>query len=908
MTVLAENEEFDFPPLPLPIRPNDTPVWIVRNSYPRLETLHVDGSNDELHLIAEFLAGLPDTILDLNPTYMASYGANAVSLLPPHIRELHLNSSLDSVDRFTNLTSLILSDPESVYRSRATNLGHWSHTTMAPLTAPGSHLPASLTFLNAACTFEVLASLLHSSPLTKLTTLLIRGISKNLHSAEEFFDVVPSTVTRLDVSCWLRFGSGISTDDGALSARVAESASIRPSIKSLSIQVYEAKNERIYSDIISLAPNVQVLSFIARNSKPMGLDQIRILCDSPLRELSAPIASECFMIGSDGTYPLASLLPNLTALDLLGLDVSEEIRESDIDFGGIPPSVTKFNSSMKNLTTRTIHLLPPSVTSFRMSSLIVSIDAENFDQLFRSPAPSVSESGIVSASDAKERIFFGISKQVQLSRRGDRIVIDSFTLLNDGLVILSLKWPKSIPFELLLGCSEITLDASTKIEPPLSSTLSKNLSSLTKLSVTSNQSEPMLLAWETMPALTDLEMQQFADFFGSAVPPNLTRLSCLGPNLPHSLPRTLKVLACTNMTPLALARLDLLEEWTQLDSGSTETFLDWRGAIPTSVTKLHIPWRHLYHDADRCWSREEISIHLFDRLPGLKHIDFGRELPHTLAESLCDTAPSYVEIKAMLLVLDDASNFSLIANRAGLCHGGLDLMPYESLRSATTKVRQRAYKRLNFTIFSELPSDWPSLCPYFSKNITLLTMSDFCTVLGGDGVVLLPPSVTTLICESISNSLPKPAVLPVQLRKLVIQRRSPTSMTPERTFVLPSGMTHLDANLKIVNPSFAWPSGLVFLRVRMIPKMLPKSLASLPASITHLNLEEAPLSSTHFSSLPQGLKMFEGSVEQPHQQAFVEYALKSGLTWIMSSKEMALLNHFNFESSLDMLAAKPNTN
>ena len=937
LTLLFEDQVPNFSPLPLPIRLYDSPVWIVRNSYPRLESLSYFGSSEEPHLIVEFLAGLPDTLVTLSSTDVASHFINALSLLPPHLSHLRMTSSLDSLDLFSNLASLYVFMPEEASRQLHLELGHWSNKTLAPLTARGSQLPASLTHLNITCDFEEVKNLLCPSPPPKLATLHIGAnadpsgdvidllfsmvvpmddLEAQAESPEAFFGIVPPTVTDLVVVPWTSFGSthlDVMNDYGDNSAskvdRAARGASklIRPFIKSLRISLQGIKNEHTYSDIISMTPNVEVFSLKARRSTLLGFDQIRCFNGALLRDLSAPISSECFKIGSDGTYPLASLLPRLETLFLRDRKLTEDgdaKPAEDFDFGGIPPSVTSFYSSMHGHSSRTLHLLPPSVTAFRITSSVnVSIEAENFDQLFRSPPPLASESGQLAASDTTARVVLYLSKVSRLYRLGDGKLVCSHVELKDSLGLFFLSWPTKLPFELLLGCSEASLNGF-KFDSPLPTTLPANLPSLTKLIIDSDQSPWSDL--KALPALTDLEMKQFVNFADvAAIAPNLTRLSCIGTDLPMSLPRTLKSLACKHMTPLALARLDLLEEWTQFDPDSNREFLDWRGAIPTSVTKLQIPWRHLYHDADRCWSREEISIHLVDRLPGLKHLDLGRNIPHTLVEALCDTVPSYVRLEARSFVTDDASNFSLIANRIGLCHGGLELMPYESLLEATTRVGLRAYERLNCQTFrTDFLPYWPSLCPYLSANTTLLEVSDFSGLIGDDGLVILPPTVTTLICKHLRQIPAKPAVLPPQLRKLVIKTTVRT-VYPGQTIVLPSGLTHLDVDrLEVCDDTFVWPSNLTFLRRLVIDEEINEVLRALPPSLKYLCLCEVSLCLPHFLLLPQGLKRYEGDVKRSHQHSFIAYALRAGLTWI--GKELD--GNFNFESSLDMLAAKPSIN
>ena len=919
LTFQTDDKAPDFSPLPLPVRPYASPTWIVRNTYPRLETLNYDRNPEDPHLIVEFLAGLPDTLVTLSSTDAASHSVNALSLLPSNLSQLVLSSSLDSVERFTNLASLHVLKPDGKRRQVAFNIGHWSHTTLASLTASGSRIPASLTHLDITCDFEDLKKLMHSSHLPKLETLQIR--SENLNTeVEEVFGLVPPTVTSLTLPSWITVGSGEYTVGAETTRRLGGASTlIRPSIKLLEMRAAQVKNEHVLSEIISMAPNIEVFRLLARRSMPLGLCHLQSFDGALLRELSAPIALDCFDIGSDGTYPLASLLPKLL---VLRLQETEETKNfgGNLNFGGIPPSVTEFSSIMRNQSTSTLHLLPPSITRVHLSPLAVSVESENLAHLFPSPAPLISETGVMDAPDAKTLVNLG-GPTVWLFRYRDGTIGTSKVELKGNIGVAYLIWPKLIPFESLLGCSEVSFvdiqfQGCDSLTRP-----SSRLSSLTK--ITMGTFHPPWLVLAELPSLTDLQLGKFADFADeAAIPPTLTRLSCLGTNQPMSLPCTLKVLICKDLTPSALARLDLLEEWEEVASrGPKDPFLDWRGAFPTSVTKLKIPWQHLYHNAERCWSREEISIHLFDRLPRLKHLSLGRELPHTLVEALCDTIPSDVTLTSSTLICDDYNGFfPLVANRIGLCHGGFEILPHESLLLATARVTHRAYGHLNVKTHPSLPAYWPSLYPYLSANTTRLEISDFQTVVDDDGVVLLPPLTATLICKMLRLPLAKPALLPPQLRKLVIQA-SQSPLKPESTFILPSGMTHLDVcKLEALNPSFAWPSSLTFLRTSLAPKQLEKMLSALPTSLVHLCLEKPTLPQALFSSLPQGLKRFEGSLELSDQRAFAEYAVKAGLTWIVplqagpksiissGSKGECLGQDFNFESSLDILAFKPSTN
>ena len=917
MQIYFSPPDGNFQPLPLPVQPYEAPAWIVRNAYPRLETLRIDKEPQEPFLIVEFLAGLPDTLVYLSFSDSASDFVNALSILPPNLSHLKLTGGLAMAARFRNMSSMdvIASTPKDQLLS---NLGRWSKSTLKPFSFGEDRIPPSITSLDLDCSWANFTESAHSYP-PHLEVLHLRGsTSLDRCTVGQFFNTFPRSITEVHLHSWTTFLTHDSTGTTDINRAGAPSTSaqrgfVLPSLKLLELFILP-QNAHVYSEIIAVVPNVEVFNLQTFCSTLLGLDHIRLFNGALLRDLRAAIDMTCFVRDSDGTYPLATILPNLATLYLIAQPDGNATAEL-FDFGAIPPSVTEFNSFMKNHTSTTLHLLPPSVTSIQLRYVAtVLIENENFDQLFRSPTPSSSASGDANAPDMTSCICLNVSLRSYLHRRGDGRIYCSETKSEGSLGCLQWQWPRSLPFELLLGCSEVTIIDDVKIADPLDDTRLPDLSSLTKLSLfgKNNPSWLNLDLLETMESLVDLSISGFGELDS---PLNLTRLTCYSDSLPSYLPHTLTSLECPGLIPSMLSGLKLLEELILSDSDAVDIFFDWRGAIPTSVTKLRLAWHHLYTSSDQCWSRADLSKHLFDRLPSLKHMTVGRMVPHPLIEALCDVNPSHVVLKMLYIANSPPPNVPLIAKRAGLSHGDLQLLPCENIAEAFIRMIRHAYRRFNLRPYGSIHQpdkkllNWPSFCPFLATNTSQLEVLDLYALLDDNGELCLPPAITALICASLSRSCAKPIRLPLQIRKLVISSPMP-NLSIEKDLILPPGLNHLDImRLKILNPSFAWPSNLTFLRISFLPRDLREGLMALPSSLRHLLLDQPTLQASLFSSLPQGLKLFDGAVVLEDCDAFVEHAKSVGLTWIMRPQEMIrLLRNFNLESSLDMLAARPSTN
>ena len=895
----------DMAPLPLPIRPYDAPVWIVRNTYPRLESFKTEREPREAFLLVEFLAGLPETIVDLSFTMAASLILNAIPMLPRYLSHIRLVGTL-AHEGFSDLTSMNLLPRRDL---SYLNFGRWSTSTLSPLDAKGCSFPASLTDLRVDCLAEDLPKLPPFPSLLRSLQLLEDYSPFQFDDPKQLFQLVPPSLTKLDFSGKIEILSGnVELLEGAVgghSERSGAGAEKRPSIKFLRIYESQLSDETLHSQIISLVPNLEDF-WLGTCNYAITPHHIRSFNGALLRHLHAPLSIECFVKADDGTYPLVSALPSLKVLY-----VEESLSETaeTFDFGSIPPSVTDFHSVLTGHTSETLHLLPLSITRINVYGEMTGlIETENFDQLFRPYSPPSASLEGNNASDPKDGRKLLLVYSMYLVRMDDGMITFSTSPKEGFLGEIRWLWSSKIPYELLEGCTEVLLGHNITVNAPLNGA-SPNLPHLTKLcaldySVTS-------LGHPT--SLADLSVVRYVD---PVYPPNLTRLDCKLKDFSLPLPYTLIHLSCAMPTPSMLAGLNLLQTFEDTSAVSTYVKNDWRGALPTSLTKLSLPGDHFCIGPQQSWSRDDFSIHFFDRLPRLKTLKIVHTLPVSLVDLLLDTTPAHVELKCRHIDDSAIRNMAAIAKHAKVSHGTLELLPHETALSALSRVYSRATKRF-FSSRKQISRDyftslvWSSFCPLIAQNTTELRIHDFSILFDENDVVYLPPAITTLICDSISKMPGKPVELPPQLRKLVI---NPTTddYSCESVFTLPSSLTHLDVkHMKLRLPSINWPSNLTYLRVSLSPLWVGSNISSLPTSLRSFYLVNPLLPLSLFSSLPRDLKVFGGTVAAANYEVFIEHARNTGLTWIVAPTVMVMefgdTDTINFESSLDVLAsAHPN--
>ena len=898
-------------PLSVPVRPYSATVWIVRNTYPQLESLWLSSGPNEVWVTVEFLAGLPDTLVDFSLEESDIAGLNTVALLPPHISSVRIQDSLPSMARFTNITSMELIIPLSSARAAAQrrsfslvsrslgpglDLGHWRKKSLSEVEPKSWSFPPSLAKLLVDCPAAYLLESLPAFP-SQLTSLRIDSSDEALVFANplQLFGLVPRSVVKLTIGATLNF----------LSPDQHGGVFTLPNVKQLHISLNDQVSADLCRQVLLLMPQVDDL-YIKCASYMLTLDRLNDFNCALLRKIYSCFDMECFVKRADGTYPLATMLPNLHTL----IVDSSGLPAKTFDFGAIPPSVTVFASFLAGHTTETLHLIPPRIKSFRMLlGADILFRAENFDQLFRSQSPSTKS--ITVEDPVGKNCRLTLPRYAYLSRSDDGKIICSEVQSEGCLGQFVCNWPVYIPLEMLEGCCDLYIGHSRFALQTVPSP-SFVFSSLAKLHIDSNR-ETGTESW-SLDSLTDLNTNHY---FGQRYPPNLTRLTVGETLVPEiiPLPPKLTYLECSTATPSTISSLSL-QTFVFLGTTTKSTFLDWRGAFPTTLTELRIPWQCLSHKDQQCWTRQELSIHLFDRLPRLNRLALLLKVPYALVEAMYDVSPTHVDVEIGFVDERTNANLSVIARQAKLSHGDLDVFPCEPLSQCIERVVQRAYSRFklkrtfglghqkpvkHFDETSLTNAMWTSFCPFLAHSVTRLCVYNFCIVFDAGGNVTLPPALTTLICDELGNLPLLPVKLPLQLEHLSLKNLLSVKLKMEvsHSLEIPPGMRHLDIPLLVFSDlSYTWPN-LTHLRISCPLEAISK----LPTTLEHLCLVNPGLEQSYFASLPKALKRFSGYIVRHDRDAFLEHARKVGLTWIIAPKPMEmLLTGINFESSLDALS------
>lgn len=246
-------------------------VWVVRETFPNLELLHLlDGVDDDVWSIEDFslvrlLRGLPASLQDF--------------------RMLKINSDLNIFDHLPpNLTKL-----HNVRRPPSTFAGFASLSYLELRLNPPV-LPPHLTHLVLSTSYELLVDLRVSLP-PSLTRLEARTSPLQVHSLYDVLECLPLSIT----SATLLYGFESITKE-----TLQQLEAIQPLQKlkcfKLSHNKIDAELESsLWSQLLRLVPNVEELS-VHIDIVEIGVEpkHLKMLNPNLLRSLTLPMSDACF--------------------------------------------------------------------------------------------------------------------------------------------------------------------------------------------------------------------------------------------------------------------------------------------------------------------------------------------------------------------------------------------------------------------------------------------------------------------------------------------------------------------------------------------------------------------------------------------------------------------------------------
>lgn len=318
--------------------------WIVRKSFPILETLRVKGSYSEsdFHVptfVAQHLAGLPSTLTELVAPYLIKCVVDVFQLLPPNITKLGLiggrgsscyPTSPHSLDYLAHL-KLYINEDTTVDRG----IGHWEPTVHLSKLA----FPPFLTFLKLSMERFPLATTLPPFPETLHTFILAIDGRAFVPHPYEVLKTLPQSLTSLKCS------SIVFTEP----QRAVESLDTLhpfPKLKEFDlpcdfsgINRHElAAEDAIYTQLILLMPVVETFVLgLTYGCPTLGMHHLELFNKATLRTLKAELQLEEMAPIENLKSRLALLLPKtrvdcyslenrleeLPTLDCQALDVSD---------------------------------------------------------------------------------------------------------------------------------------------------------------------------------------------------------------------------------------------------------------------------------------------------------------------------------------------------------------------------------------------------------------------------------------------------------------------------------------------------------------------------------------------------------------------------------------------------------
>ena len=835
-------------------------VWQIGDTYPHLTSLfmpHCRTSDPEM--VLRVLQSLPASLLELRLPDTAKI--DIIPVLPPNLTTLHHLQTFPTAVHapfLSNLTSL------SLYLHPRLDL-HTQETYLQAHLLPGLLvLPPHLTFLQLESPPNILKSLMPSLPTGLITfsaTVLNLGITDVQHAFSapiEMLQMIPPSVTKLSLA-------GIKVNQYA--STVPSTTSSGPSQPRQAITLDAVKNfsfsgllycngsrdtlqSQFLRDLIITVPFAESYSLGFSELEP---EHLRLFKNPRLHTLDASFKAECFSKTLTGPSPLETALPTLRHLHLrshLGLNCAE---------------------------------FPAFLSTLRTSSMISFTQLERVSSIIRMTGPF----GITVENSELERatVLDTLSPTVNQASSDFSLLCSSLYLIEtlvclfrskiDGSLLLRPRHANPGDAYSNLGDLEIHLRCKKPIAFP--SRLTKLwisgehlkdtpkdfcLPLVTKLSVVGKGFKGHQI--NAFPALLDLKLDCYGLLGGAGdgypglieCPPKLTSLRCTYGKWPF------KTLA-HSITSLEVLRIDL-KRVAKLENLTTFLMLETEHPnpqvselvkhLPGSITSIQflLP-RLLTPDMD------QTLVNFWERFSSLKSLTLNVNPVHAVMDKLYQSIPPHVTSLSCTGLPRPNQKYecdlALLATRAGLGHGEINLLQDESLDQWAQRTKHLAYPRFESLANLKFVSSnmVAPFLPYLSPSTKELKMRLLDSIYGSESDVW-PTKVTSLIFWN-SLSLPNQRLcLPPYLQKLTIHGAN-ASGCDIVLLSLPESLTCLTIPDWIINFEVtAWPPKLAELTVTFEGPHIATNLKSLPRSLTRLELQKGWIlkSSEHIAAWPSG--------------------------------------------------------
>lgn len=857
-------------------------IWIVRNSLPSLEKLHVTNTRgaselDDEFSLAQILLGLPSTLQDLSLPFKYS-SLDIYQLLPPNITKLHnvYNALPTSQHLLESITTLGL---EYTDVETHTGLGQWAQTT----NLDALMFPPGLTHL-CLCARSPLCEV-DAAPLLPLTLVKLEVRSSTTIESRCIFQslrLLPLSLTYYSISNV--------EHDSPTKATLQQLGSLQrfvhmKTFKIDSLYMNTPKRESaLWSELMRLVPNVETFDVYMDNAFA-GLESKHLKQLNPLvlRSLKAPLGYECWTM-YDGISLLESILPNLTDLNI--------VAQRTFDLETVPTTVTSFEAHGP-CNALSLMRLPKSVTKLRLHRVVIDTWNEEMSRLFSAVRTADGElialnSSSITSQEATSMTLGRIrSSDCPIDKHGNRT-------FSTGPGDCRFAW-NVVPTHLPRSLTELIIKSDWDLSVLITS---ESLPNLTTLSV----AYPFN-GLEALVSLRNLKLREYPSKSKPLVgfPPNLTRLFFQSAATQKSnliIPPSVTHLEASGLRPSDVSALSSLQTLdargfvAPMSRNSTRWTFEH---FPATLTRLVIPSSILppYETID-------FDV-LYQRLPLLRHFGItGSNASIALLEDLY--LPSFPEQAIM-----ECDELSFCWNDIFAIAARIDDIPVskhaeteERLIYYISQMVSRAYPRLRYnslkliTEGSNLTAGvWSKLLPFLDPSTSNFGFIELPVLQNGEETLHWPAAMTSL---SLSFSKPSSVYqLPTTLQSLTVHGYFLGTLS-KVLLCLPQSLTSLDIVSELLFETLtAWPPRLKHLGI-VVAEAGAKSLMHLPDTLEHLQINDV-VAFNLARYLPPSLKCLQADVTDSYAPLLLEHTTKRGCLWIANQRS-ALIDVESFLSTL----------
>ena len=895
--------------------------WIVSETFPTLESFSLKGGPLALDFFfrLRFILGLPPTLRFLSLDAFA-HMPDFWNLLPPHLISLEdvRGSNIPwEKSRLENIQTLKLcftaSDPLTTpkslpYQLPTANDIDSSITSanledLARLLCPMSDasqlvLPSTLTSLHIETNSETLPTRFPSGLQTLNWRLRNRNRNAKIEPLEPYSILhrLPTSLTSLSLLEW-HFALPHSPNPEHTNL-------LLPSIASLVFDFSATFNEsftesKFYHELLRPMPNlvsveIRNMSLFITGLEPEHLSYFN---NSLLRTLTTTLSQSTLSHGN--ARPLREMLPDLSSLSIRSCS---SLDPETFSFADMPPNLTFLDLHNLDVTTKTLHLLPSSVTDLRAVCLRVLVSHENFHRLFfPSLLPSAPSALTSTTQDANmsleppslDMTTLNLSSSMQWKSTYDALshspTSTSFVSHPKYYIAhdknyennnLGLRWIfENDPLPLPAALTRLTLNESTCLSHV--NLTPSALPHLTYLNVHgTNDSIP------DIGSFTNLKTLKFSHPLPTQLlcswPPHLEHLTCVSihPDSPP-LPRTLTKLSIEGWIIPNLSSLITLKIFSIYRFGAKNDL----GLLPSSITDLTI-------DVS---SHERAALaSLSTRFPHLARLTVLRCGSIAIANAIKDSFSSHVSL-LFEDPLDSMQDIHLLAPNEGIRLDHCDTLNdwvYLQLKRLHMMLPGEDEKP---SVIRFLPSSWSSFTSLLSPTLTELDLISTKEALPPDFAAHLPRSLTFLALFSIksprANELSQ---LPMALETFIVREKCLSSA--QLFEALPRGLKRLEfSGPPLLESETTLPPQLTHLSVKTPHAPSIAILKNLPSSITYLEFDgNGSLSTETFAALPAALRLYKGKALID----FYTFAKSRGILWVDSPNSV---NQYHQSNTFEVL-------